>query len=160
MAPKSKKTSYVLSSDAFNLKFWSEAVRLNESPLLTYRLQDHLLEGAKMGLVSFSNFTHFQVFLRWKPNTFWGVGTCLGWIFLVEKYLKMPKNHLLSMFVHTGFKSAYAACAYACATRLHVYMGLFMRMHIFIEFIHMQFPTCVRMLRSCLHEHGPTCADR
>ena len=32
MAPKSKtkKTSYVLSSDAFNLSHWNEAIRLTE----------------------------------------------------------------------------------------------------------------------------------
>ena len=63
MAPKSKKTSYVLSSDAFNLTCWNGTVRLNESPLLTYRPQDHLLEGTRTGLVSFSNFSHFLNFL-------------------------------------------------------------------------------------------------
>ena len=56
MAPKSKtkKTSYVLSSDAFNLKCWNGAVRLNEFPSLAYRAQDHLFANARAGLVNFT----------------------------------------------------------------------------------------------------------
>ena len=61
MAPKSKKTSYVLSSDAFNLIHWNGVVRLNESLPMTYRPQDHLLEGARTGSVSFSKFSHFPL---------------------------------------------------------------------------------------------------
>ena len=62
MAPKSKtkKTSYVISGDVFNLIHYNEAVRLNESPQLIYRPQDHLLEGARARLVSFSSFPHFK----------------------------------------------------------------------------------------------------
>ena len=63
MAPKSKKTSYMLSSDAFNLTAWSGVVRLME-PLPIYRLEDHLSANARNRLVSFSFFfSHFQVSL-------------------------------------------------------------------------------------------------
>ncbi|KAL0004964.1 hypothetical protein SO802_012525 [Lithocarpus litseifolius] len=41
---KTKKTSYVLSSDAFNLTRQNWAIRLNESPPLTYKPQDYLSE--------------------------------------------------------------------------------------------------------------------
>jgi len=78
MAPKFKKISYVLSNDTFNLMCWNGAVRLNKSPSLTYRLQDHLSKGAKIGLVSFPNFSHFWVFL-WSSILicFWPC-KCLG----------------------------------------------------------------------------------
>ena len=56
MAPKSKKNSYVLSKDALNLTRWSGAMRLMESPLLTYHPEDHLSANAQVRLVSFSFF--------------------------------------------------------------------------------------------------------
>ena len=58
MAPKAKKTSYVLSSYAFLLTCWSGAVRLTESPSLTYWPKNHI---PMVEFVSFSNFSHFQV---------------------------------------------------------------------------------------------------
>ena len=61
MAPKSKKTSYVLFSDNSNLTRWNRVVRLNESPPLTYRPQDHLSEGPRTRSVSFSKFSHFPL---------------------------------------------------------------------------------------------------
>ena len=109
---KTKKTSYVLFCDAFNLTRRNRVVRLNESPPLTYRSQDHLLANARAGLVRFSNFLIFEfcfdllfqyVFgyvnawvllwdgFRWKPDTLGGVGTCLGWV-LIKICLKMSKN--------------------------------------------------------------------
>ena len=48
MAPKSKKSSYVLSSEAFTLTRWSRAVRLNDSPPLTYMPRDHTSKGARL----------------------------------------------------------------------------------------------------------------
>ena len=74
MAPKSKtkKTSYVISGEVFNLTCWDGAIRLTESPPLIYKPQNHLLDGAQAGLVSFSNFSsilsfalifHFNMFL-------------------------------------------------------------------------------------------------
>jgi len=62
MAPKSKKSSYVLSTDAFHLTHWNGAVRLTTTFSLTYRLQQHLSEGARVRSVSFSNFSHFSSF--------------------------------------------------------------------------------------------------
>ena len=61
--PKSKKTLYLLLSDAFNLTHWNGEIRLTKSPLLTYRPQDHLSEDARAVLVSFSNFSRFLIFL-------------------------------------------------------------------------------------------------
>ena len=86
MAPKSKtkKTSYMFSSDAFNLTCWNEVVRLNESPPLTYKPQDHLSEGARVGSISFSNFSHFLFFLLSSILIcFWTcicLGFAVGWV--------------------------------------------------------------------------------
>ena len=65
MAPKSKtkKTSYVIFGDVFNFTHWNGAVRLNESPPLIYRPQDHVSENARATLVSFTSFPHFQLLL-------------------------------------------------------------------------------------------------
>jgi len=62
MAPKSKKSSYVISSNVFNLTCWNRAMRLNESPLLTHWPHNDLSESARTELVSFSNLSHFLVF--------------------------------------------------------------------------------------------------
>ena len=81
MAPKAKKTSYVLSSDVFLLTHWSGAVRLMEPPTLTYWPGNHI---PMVESVSFSNFSHFQVYL-WSPilMCFWPC-KCLdfvvGWV--------------------------------------------------------------------------------
>ena len=84
MAPKSKKTFYVFSNDAFNLTCWNEVVRLNESPPLTYKPQDHLSEGARVGSISFSNFSHFLFFLLSSILIcFWTckcLGFAVGWV--------------------------------------------------------------------------------
>ena len=80
MAPKSKKTSYVLFSDNSNLTRWNRVVRLNESPPLTYRPQDHLSEGARTRSVSFSKFSHFLIFLwSFVLICFWTC-ICLGFV--------------------------------------------------------------------------------
>ena len=86
MAPKSKtkKTSYVLSSNAFNLTRRNGAIRLNESPPLTYKPQDYLSEGARAELLNFSNFSHFWVLL-WSSILicFWtckSLGFAVGWV--------------------------------------------------------------------------------
>ena len=42
MAPKAKKTSYVLSSNAFHIIRWSEATRLVGPPPLTYWPKNHI----------------------------------------------------------------------------------------------------------------------
>ena len=63
MAPKAKKASYLITSDVFNLTRWIGATRQTESPPLLYRPRDHLFDNAQAGLVSFSNFSHFQVLL-------------------------------------------------------------------------------------------------
>ena len=64
MEPKSKtkKTSYSIFSEIFNLTCQDGATRLTKSPPLIYKPQNHLLEGAQAGLVSFSNFSHFSNF--------------------------------------------------------------------------------------------------
>ena len=62
MAPKSKKCSCIISTDSFHLTHWNGAVRLTKAPPLTYRSQQHLSEGARVGSVSFSNFSHFSSF--------------------------------------------------------------------------------------------------
>ena len=59
MAPKSRKISNVLSTDVFYLTRWNGVVRLTATPHLTYRSQQHNLEGARTGSVSFSHFSHF-----------------------------------------------------------------------------------------------------
>ena len=67
MAPKSQKSSYVLSSDVFNLTRQNAAMRLNEAPSLTHRPYDHLPKSARTGLVCFSSFfsfSHFALFFH------------------------------------------------------------------------------------------------
>ena len=72
--PKSRKSSYVLSTDVFHLTRWNGAVRLTAAPSLTYRSQQHLLEGARARSVSFSNFSHFSSFpLIFRFNLFLGL---------------------------------------------------------------------------------------
>ena len=56
MALKSKKSSYILFGNVFNLTRSNGAVRLNKPPSLTHRPHDHLSESARTGLVSFSSF--------------------------------------------------------------------------------------------------------
>ena len=84
MVPNSKKTSYMISSNAFNLTHWNWAVRLNESLSLTYRPQDHLLKGVRIGLVSFSKFSHFLIFFwSFVLIYFWTckfLGFVVGWV--------------------------------------------------------------------------------
>ena len=63
MAPKSKKSSYMISGDVFNLTYWNGVVRLNDPPSLTHRLNDRLFENAWIKLVSFPNLSHFRVLL-------------------------------------------------------------------------------------------------
>ena len=68
MAPKSKKSSYIPSIDAFHLTHWNGVVRLAEALPLTYKLQQHLSDGARVGLVSLFYFIlfyffHFDMFL-------------------------------------------------------------------------------------------------
>ena len=142
MAPKSKKSSYAIFGDVFNLTRWNGVVRLNEPPQLTHRSNDHLLENARSGLVSFSNFSHFLILLwysilicfwtykcldfvvgrsRWKPDTLGGVETCLEWVF-IKRWLKMPKNTSLSVLMRTWIL--------ACVRILH---------------------SCVRILNPCVH---------
>ena len=64
MEPKSKtkKTSYSIFGEIFNLTCQDGATRLTKSPPLIYKTQNHLLEGAWARLVSFSNFSHFSHF--------------------------------------------------------------------------------------------------
>ena len=59
MAPKSKKSSYILSIDAFHLTCWNGAVRLTMAPSLTYRSQQHLSESVRTESASFSNFSYY-----------------------------------------------------------------------------------------------------
>ena len=59
MVPKAKKSSYVLSVDAFHLTRWSGATRLVEPPPLTYRPENHILMGESVSFSFF--FSHFQV---------------------------------------------------------------------------------------------------
>ena len=47
MAPKSRKSSYVLSTDIIHLTHWNGVVRLTAAPTLSYRSQQHILEGAR-----------------------------------------------------------------------------------------------------------------
>ena len=72
MAPK--KSSYILSIDAFHLTCWNGVVRLTTAPPLTCRSQQHLLEGARVGSISFLNFSHFSSFpLIFHFNPFLGL---------------------------------------------------------------------------------------
>ena len=81
MAPKAKKTSYVLFSDTFFLIHWSGAVRLMKPPSLTYRPENHIPIAE---FVSFSNFSHFQVSLWFFVLIFFLPCKCLsfvvGWV--------------------------------------------------------------------------------
>ena len=131
MAPKAKKSSYILSSNAFHLTCWSEATRLVGPPPLTYRPENHI---PICEFVSFFNFFLIFKFLsdlrskcvfgyvnawvllwdgfRWKPDTLGGVGTCLGLI-LDDASLKMSKNYF---------------CLCSCVCRLGlVHVALFFR---------------------------------
>ena len=62
MAPKSKKSSYILSTDAFHPTHQNGVVRLTTAPPLTYRSQQHLSKGARARLVSFIIFFPFSSF--------------------------------------------------------------------------------------------------
>ena len=62
MTPKSKKSSYILSTDAFPLTHWNGVVRLTTTSTLTYRSQQHLSEGTRARSISFSNFSRFSSF--------------------------------------------------------------------------------------------------
>ena len=61
MAPKAKKTSYVLSSNAFHLTYWNGAKRLMGPSLLTYRLENQIPMAEFVSFQTFSHF-HFDVF--------------------------------------------------------------------------------------------------
>ena len=63
MATKTKKTSYLIFGKVLNLTRWVGATRLTKSPPLLYRPQNYLSDNAQTRLVSFSNFSHFQVLL-------------------------------------------------------------------------------------------------
>ena len=111
MAPKAKKSFYVLSSNAFHLTRYSGATRLVGPSPLTYRPKNHIPMGECVGFSFF--LSHFQVSLwslvlmcffnyviawvllwnryRWKPDVLGRVGTCLGLI-LDDASLKMSKN--------------------------------------------------------------------
>ena len=104
-----------------NLTRWIRATRLNEPPPLLYRPNDHLLDNARLGLVSFSNFLIFKfcsnllfqsIFslvnawvlswdgFRWKPSVLGRVGICLGWV-LIQGRPKMVKNTFwLHLHIH------------------------------------------------------------
>ena len=155
MAPKSKKSSYAIFGDVFNLTRW--VVRLNEPPQLTHRSNDHLLENARTGLVSFSNFSNFLILLwysilicfwtykcldfvvgrsRWKPDTLGGVETCLEWVF-IKRWLKMPKNTSLSMLMRTWILAC-VRILHSCVRILnpyvhrlltHAYTSMFFSLH-------------------------------
>ena len=62
MAPKSKKCSYIISTDSFHLTRGNGAVRLTKAPPLTYRSQQHLSEGVRARSLSFSKFSNFSSF--------------------------------------------------------------------------------------------------
>ena len=145
MAPKSKKSSYAIFGDVFNLTRWNGVVRLNERPQLTHRSNDHLLENARTGLVSFSNFSHFLILLwysilicfwtykcldfvvgrsRWKPDTLGVVGTCLGWV-LIKVLLKLSKKTFyLCSCVHR-YRLVYIAFIHAYPYITHAYTSMF-----------------------------------
>ena len=158
MAPKTKtkKTSYVIFNKVINLTHWDGAIRIIESPPLTFKPQNHLLEGARAGLVSFSNFFHFQVFLwssvlirfglvnawvllwdgsRWNPDFLGGVGTCLGWFWFIA-CLKLSNEPF-----------------YLCScVRIHVHMcvGGFMRTHPLFMRTHL----CSLVHYGCMLQHA------
>ena len=126
MAPKSKKSSYVIFGDMFNLTHWNGAMSLKESPSLTYRPHDHLLESARTGLVSFSNFSHFWGLL-WSLILicFW-ICKCLGflWDEFWWKYVwKCRRTFLCLCSCVCGYRLAYAACIHAHVYMTHAYAG-------------------------------------
>jgi len=55
-----KKTSYEISGEVFNLTHKDGALWQIESPPLTFRPQNHLLEGARTRSVSFLTFLIFK----------------------------------------------------------------------------------------------------
>ena len=138
MAPKAKKSSYVLFANAFHLTCWSRATRFVGPPPLTYRPKNHIPLGES---VSFSFFFLIFKFLsdlwfecvfgylnawvllwdgfRWKLDVLGGVGTCLGWI-LDDASLKMLKNYFCLCSCVRRLELAYATC-------IHVYAALFLR---------------------------------
>ena len=124
MAPKAKKSSYVLFVDAFHLTRWIGATRLVGLPPLTYWLENDIPMGEFVSFSFFfltfkflSNLWFECVFgylnawvllwdgLRWKPDVLGGVGTCLGWI-LDDASLKMSKNYFcLCSCVGSGLRT-------------------------------------------------------
>ena len=93
MAPKSKKTFYVLSSNAFNLTRKSEAVTLMEPLPLTYWSEDHLSTNALARLVSFSFFLNFL----WSSILicFWTckcLGFVVGWVYMKTWHFRRGRN--------------------------------------------------------------------
>ena len=136
MAPKAKKSFYVLFADAFHLTRWIGTTRLVGPPPLTYRLENHIPMGE---FVSFSFFfSHFQVplwSLVWM--CFWlskCLGFAVGWVKMETWCLRRGRNVsrmdfgwcflenveklLLSVFVR-GLGLAYTAC-------IHAYAALFL----------------------------------
>ena len=62
MAPKFEKSSYIVSTNAFHLTNGNKVVRLTIALPLTYRLQQHLSKGARVGSVSFFKIFSFFEF--------------------------------------------------------------------------------------------------
>ena len=143
MAPKAKKTSYVLSFDAFHLTRWSGAMRLMGVSTTNIPAWESYSHG---WICKFSNFSHFQVsilyfVLMWFWPCKW-LGFAMGWVKMKTWHIRRGRNMskidfgwcilenveelLLSMFL--------CAWARACVCNLHscvrssvlAYVGMFL----------------------------------
>jgi len=61
IAPKAKKSSYVLSSYAFHLIHWSGATRLVGPPPLTYQPENHIPMGESVSFSFFFSLSSFPM---------------------------------------------------------------------------------------------------
>ena len=129
MAPKAKKSFYVLSFDAFHLTRWEGGGGNEIDGASTINIPAR--ESHPYGWIcKFSNFSHFSSFSfifhfnvffchvnawvllwdrsRWKASTLGEVGTCLGLI-LDDVCLKTSKKCSCLCFYVRGLGPAYAA---------------------------------------------------
>ena len=73
IAPKSKKSSYILSTNAFHLTHWNRVVRLTKASPLTYRSQQHLFKGVRAGPVRIFFFLFQAIPLIFRFDLFLGL---------------------------------------------------------------------------------------
>ena len=140
MAPKAKKSSYILSADAFHFTRWNGATRLVGPLPLTYWPENHIPIGESISFSFFFLFSSSSLIFglnvfylskclgfvvdgfRWKPDALGRVGTCLGCIF-DNAFLKMLKNCFCLCSCVRGLRPVYIAY-------IHAYAALFLLTHV------------------------------